>query len=194
MKKRRVLEERGISTEKLKRAYEMTKSLRKTAALLHLTTYRVHEEMKRAGLERGRGGIREADRYAHGKTGVVERFRRMHPEIVLPTRAKELAALVPCTLHAAKWYVKRQMRPFLSMLRRLPDIRKKNVALRAVNGHLVPMNSLLSYRVLLRRKVPALQIEAVTRSGSCVLFLVKREDLPQLSALLILGPSVSERP
>ena len=118
----------------------------------------------------------------------------MHPEIVLPTRAKELAALVPCTLHAAKWYVKRQMRPFLSMLRRLPDIRKKNVALRAVNGHLVPMNSLLSYRVLLRRKVPALQIEAVTRSGSCVLFLVKREDLPQLSALLILGPSVSERP
>lgn len=191
----RILEKRGIPPMKVVRAYQMTKSVRRAAALLHIGYTKVWMVLKEQNVERQPVGMQAKYRYNGGRVGAVKMYAKKHPGVVLPTDSAALAALVGCSRGAARWYLKMYMKPLYSMAKRLTDLRTANVALRSENGKLIAMRDVLNYRVHVERRVCSLRIDCLLKSGQEERFVIRSTDLPSLSALIFTAnPSLSVLP
>jgi hypothetical protein len=189
-----ILEKRGISAAKVIRAYQLGGSTRKAAALLRVSNWRIWHTLHESGQKMNPSGLPASDRWTGGRSGAVDGWARKHPDIALPTRADDLAVLCDVSLGAARFYLKKRLRPLYALRRAAVDIRRLPIALRAEDGRVYATASVLSYRIKVERKTVSLRIEAILRSGKEVCFRIREADLPSFTALLSAGPYESEPP
>lgn len=132
MSRPREIERRDVSIDDLYGEYISTPEMTLDAlgAKYGLSRWTLARYFKSKGYSvKKRGGDRSLR-----PTGVIDRYVREHPEVVLSRSPKELAEIIPgCTIDAAKSWRKRRKREFIERVKALPNLRKTNVAFKGKN-------------------------------------------------------------
>lgn len=94
--------------DRIVRAYQVNKSIRKVAALVKVSYGTVHNVLEERGVLLPWSGFTRVNRWRGGNRGAVARWIEHHQDVVLPPNTRDLARLTGLTIKDAhSWKVAR---------------------------------------------------------------------------------------
>lgn len=109
---------------KIAKAYKVFGSTRKVARIIGCSNYTVCMVARKYGLKPTATGFTPENSWHGGMTGLVNRWAKKHPDVVIPLKPKEIEKVVGCRRSDAYHYLEGRRRTFMMKLSRLPDLSK----------------------------------------------------------------------
>ena len=109
--------------DKIVKAYKVFGSTRRVARLIGCSNFTVCMVARKAGLKPTASGLTEENRWHFGKSpGVVAKWSKAHPDVIMPTRPTTIEKLVECTRQDAYHYLEWRRKHFTKKVGKLPDL------------------------------------------------------------------------
>jgi hypothetical protein len=152
---------RETSKDKIVRAYQVHKSIRKVSKLLRLSYGTIRNVLKERNALLPWSGFDRVKRWQGGNRGVVTRWIERHPTVVLPRKTRDLARLIGCSLDDAhSWKVARWSKAKRIALKIIPrkiikSMRYGKLEIELVNGTVLSVEELFAMHKKLQEEKKA---------------------------------------
>lgn len=143
----KALKARKIPLEKVLRAYQFYKSKRKVASALGLSVETVTKILREKKVMKPWSGFKGIKPWRGGNRGPVTRWIQEHPGIQLPSKPKQIAKLIGCTVTDVHSWRTARLAKFKKLLPLVPKeavqtIRSRTLQVQLRDGKLLGLEDL----------------------------------------------------
>lgn len=164
----------SFSDERLKRTYEIYRSLRKIAEVVEANREVVRRLYKERGIFekwphlKGGGEVVVPPTKEKRSYGEFALWLKENPDVKLPRHVEKIAKIVGCSATSIRSYFCRERKALAERLQLIPDLRQVSVELRTNEGLLINSGDVLRYSYVIDKFTLAVTIKIVLRQGIAI--------------------------